>query len=222
MFKKLLVFALCLCLVFSFCGCNFVRETLSSIIPSKNNGFIEGNTVDGINGAPGSADADVVGGNEVAGNAGIVGGIVGGNTVTEESSAPVDKEEYTLNDFMNDVSGVWIVDDTVSHMYDNEYSFSFYTIENNIMVAGAYPGGFGRPGKFVGIKTLENLVFQLDLLFEAGEYMGDFLDESRSTIQITFAEKEKLIVEESGGALMLLYAGKTLEEAKANAHKFVK
>lgn len=202
MFKKLLVFALCLCLVFSFCGCAFVRDAVSGIIPSKNKGFIEG---------------DMVAGGEVAGSVGA-----DQNTVAEQSSSVSSDEgdEYTLEDFMREASGVWVVEGSVSHLYDNEYNFSFYTIENNIVVAGAYPGGIGRPGKIVGFKVLENLVFQLDLLYEAGEFMGDTVNEFRSTLKITFAEKEKLIVEEGGGALVLLYGGKTLEEAKANAKNF--
>lgn len=209
MFKKLLVFALCLCLIFSFCGCAFVREAVSGIIPSKDKGFIEGNMVAGNKG-------DVAGG-EVAGNVGA-----DQNPVAEQSSSVSSDEgdEYTLEDFMREASGVWIVEGTVSHLYDNEYNFSFYTIENNIIVSGVYPGGFDRPGKIVGFKVLENLVFQLDLLYEAGEFMGDTVPEFQSTLEITFAEKEKLIVKEGGGALVLLYGGKTLEEAKANAKSF--
>lgn len=196
--KKFLAFFLCLCLALSFSGCNVFKEAPSSVTPDTNGE----NTENGM--AATEPDINII--------------------IENADNAPSASEgdNTALNDFMSKLAGIWIIDGTVDHMYESEYCFEFYTIENGIIVWGVYPGSYDRPGKIVDCEMVENLIYRVELLFEAGEYMGDILPEERLSLQITLVSAEKIVMKTNGVGFYCVYGGKTLDEAKANAKNFMK
>ncbi len=145
---------------------------------------------------------------------------------TAETQAETTEEtqpKMTLEQFVEQTKGIWIKEDSIDQMYGDQCSFSALVIGEDYICTAWYPGEFDRSGTIDGFKVLEENVFELPLVFEAGDYMGDYYPESTDTVTITFVEEGKLQAEYSGGyVLYLAYGGQDFEEANRTAGKLLK
>jgi|GEM_PF-1450435 len=138
----------------------------------------------------------------------------------EESSQPDTQEEPTP--FLETVAGIWIAEGSVSHLYDEEYTFSFCSISQEALGSGVYPGGADRPAKITDCKSAGENVYELSLLYEAGEYMGDVLPEEHATLTVTMVEEGKISMRfDLNESYLYQYAGADLDQAKQAAAQMV-
>lgn len=138
----------------------------------------------------------------------------------EESSQP-DTQEAPAS-FLETVAGIWIAEDSVSHLYDNEYTFSFCSISQEAFGGGVYPGGADRPAKITECKSAGENMYELSLLYEAGEYMGDVLPEEHATLTVTVLEEGKISLRlDQNESHIYQYAGSDLDQAQQAVRQMV-
>lgn len=126
--------------------------------------------------------------------------------------------EMTLDEFIALTKGIWIEEDSVTYMNQNERSFTALVFGEDYICAAWYPGEYDRPGTIDGFNVLEENVFEIPLIFKAGEHMGDYLPESSATVTITILEDGRLMAEyDSGYCMVLVYGGQDFEEANRTA-----
>ena len=106
----------------------------------------------------------------------------------EETKAPT----MTAAQFAEKAEGIWIFDETVNWMYEDQYSFDVLVIDGGTCATAVYPGGYDRPGTIRDIEVLDENTVKLSLVYEAGEFMGDMLPEVQDTLTITFMEAGKM------------------------------
>ncbi len=120
--------------------------------------------------------------------------------------------------FMEKAEGIWIFDGYINHMYDDQYSFEALVVTETSLYTAVYPGGIDRPGVFEDIRLVGEDTYLVSLVFEAGEYMGDYLPESRNSFRIALSGNNKMaLIFEDGSANYLTYGGATFEEANITA-----
>lgn len=133
--------------------------------------------------------------------------------IQPEVTDPEDPE-MTLAEFMEKVEGIWIFDGTVELMYEDQYCFEVLVIGDQACSTAVYPGGYDRPGKIEEFHVIEENVVQLSLLYEEGEFMGDFLPEAHDTLTITLLEEGKIKAQYSQGfECVLTFGGSDFDEA---------
>ena len=106
----------------------------------------------------------------------------------EETEAP----KMTAAEFVEKAEGIWIFDETVGWMYEDQYRFDVLEISGETCVTAVYPGGYDRPGTIWDVEVLDENTVKLSLVYEAGEFMGDMLPEAQDTLTITFMEAGKI------------------------------
>lgn len=144
-------------------------------------------------------------------------------TQTQPETTAAEDPEMTLEQFIEKTEGIWIIDSTINHMYDDEYCFEVLIISADSCGTAVYPGGFDRPGKINAFEVVEENVFRLSLLYEAGEFMGDNLPEARDTLTITATEEGKIKAQYSDtDEYSMIFGGKDFAEANAAAAAWMK
>ena len=122
--------------------------------------------------------------------------------------------EMTLEQFIEQTKVIWIMDDYVQHMYDDQYSFTAWVVGDGYCCSAYYPGEYDRAGEIKDLTELSENVVELSLVYPAGEHMGDYYKEDTATATVTFLEDGKLCVQYAGGqAYELTYGGADFEEA---------
>lgn len=142
-----------------------------------------------------------------------------GQSSEQSSQAP---ETMTFEKFLEQAGGIWFAEDSVSLLYENEYTYTFCSISQEYVGSGVYPGGADRPAKITGFSAVSENVFQLSLLYEAGEFMGDMLPEERATLTVTFVEEGRIALgADPSNAIYYRYGGEELDDVMSAVRLFV-
>lgn len=130
--------------------------------------------------------------------------------------------KMSFDQFLDQAAGVWVISSSISPMGE-EYSYSFCSISKEYFGSAVYPGGGDRPGKIVGFDQIGANKFSLNLLYEAGEFMGEPMEEVRDTLLVTLLGNGKAKIGfESGDELAVIYGGAELEDAHKAVAAYMK
>lgn len=138
--------------------------------------------------------------------------------ITESQPEETEAPKMTVAEFVEKAEGIWIFDETVGWMYEDQYRFDVLEISGETCATAVYPGGYDRPGTIRDIEVLDENTVKLSLVYEAGEFMGDMLPEAQDTLTITFMEADKIKAhygERPDSALT--FGGADFDEAQAVA-----
>ena len=139
------------------------------------------------------------------------------STVEENTSQVEILETYpemTISQLMAYVGGIWVMEDTIEYMYEDRYSFAALVISEGYCGSAYYPGEYDRMGKITEIRQLDDKKVELLLVYEAGEHMGDYYEETQDTVVVDYSVSGKLTVNFGGrGESELIYGGTDFEAA---------
>ncbi len=127
----------------------------------------------------------------------------------------------TFEEFIEETGGIWIVENSISLFSEDEYTYTFKSIGSEYCGGGAYPGGYERAAKISAFKVLEENVYELSLLYEAGDYMDEYLEEATDILVITKLQDGKIEMKYSNAEeIILIYGGNDLDEAQIAAREY--
>ena len=142
---------------------------------------------------------------------------------TEESQQEPSAEEpeaITLQQFLDQVKGIWILQDTLWFFDNGSPSFEALILSDEACTSGVYPGGVAMPGLYEGFAQTDMGIYQIDLLFEEtseDSYWG-YSPEMHSSVTFILTGNNTMTLQYSNGTYhKLIYGGKTFEEADATA-----
>ena len=140
----------------------------------------------------------------------------------KEPQADPEPIKLSFDQFLDRAAGIWIVTDTISPMGE-EYSYSFCSISKEYFGSAVYPGGGDRPGKIVGYEQTGENTFSLELLYEAGEFMGEMLEEVRDTLVVVLNSDGTAKIGFLGSAsASVIYGGTEPEDAQKAVAAYMK
>ena len=142
-----------------------------------------------------------------------------GKDNAQSSSGTSSKEQsnITFEQFLEKAEGFWIYTDTIEAMGD-EYCYEFCTLSKEYFGGGVYPGGGSRPAKIVGFEQTGENVFNISLLYEAGNFMDEELPEERNTL-VVILQKEGTATIKYGDAqeMHAVFGGNDFDSAQRAA-----
>lgn len=123
-------------------------------------------------------------------------------------------ESITLAQFIDKVRGVWIFNTSIYLVDHDMASFVAMFFTDTSCGIGIYYGEADRPGNYEAFRQINENTFELDLVYPAGEYFGDYLPETRNTLTVKFVDDKHIQTKFIDTDFQdLTYGGKTLEEA---------
>lgn len=144
-------------------------------------------------------------------------------TQTEAATQPPETEpaELTLEQFLTKAGGIWVLEDSIFPLNDNEYCYTFISLGEEGYGGGVYPGEGFRPAKFEGFRQLSEDRFRLELVYEAGEFMGETLEEAHEVLTFTLEVDGTAQLQIDGfEAFTCFYGGSDLDSAQAAAREY--
>jgi len=127
-----------------------------------------------------------------------------------------------MEQFLDMVSGIWILEDTIWFFDDGGPCFEVLMIWEDQCTTAVYPGGIDRPGLYEGFTQIAENTYQVDLLYEETpeeSYWG-YMPEVRNTATFVITGEGRMQIKfDDGPYISLLYGGQTFEEASETAIK---
>lgn len=121
----------------------------------------------------------------------------------------------TFEDFLKQTRGVWVMEESVFPIHDELYCYSFVTFSEEVLGGGVYPGEGVRPGRIVGFRDLGEGRFKLEILYEAGDYMGEYLEEAMDTLTVRLEDDGSAVLQFEGyEEFVCFYGGTDLDAAQ--------
>lgn len=141
---------------------------------------------------------------------------------TQTENTEQETEEITMEQFLDMVSGIWILEDTIWFFDDGGPCFEVLMIWEDQCTTAVYPGGIDRPGLYEGYAQLGENTYQIDLLYEETpeeSYYGYMPEVHNTATFVITGDGTMQIKFDDGPYISLLYGGQTFEEASETAIK---
>ena len=141
---------------------------------------------------------------------------------TQQETEPANIPEITLQELLEQLEGIWIFDDSIDFMYEGQYSCEVLQFTEGYYYTAVYPGGYDRGAKVDSFQQVGENEYVLNLHYEAGEYMGDYVEEAYAVVTITLQDNGTLAAKYSQGSIFtLIYGGATFEEVNATCQTYM-
>lgn len=204
--KKIAAILLVLCLCFGLAACGNT-DTNSEALLAPSSRFDVGRILDKILSLFSELGTDDPGIAAPAPETGKPG------TDAPPVATPV-PEEMTLEDFLEGKVGVWIFDSTVERYGEYGVSFALMVISETGCSTGYYPGEMDRHGLYQEFTEIGDRTYMINLLYEEGEYWGEYMPESYGAVTFRFNESDGLEVSFDGADYYAItYGGSSFEDA---------